>query len=125
MPHGYNWINTIIDEPIKQGLSSDWLMSWIKTNFKSGEKNQISNHHKVMMSSSIAKLYSTIMEQKISSCVESSTWASKFRRKHSTMDHLVSFRVIVEEIWLQGKTLIVVLLISKSFHTIPHSELWN
>ena len=54
-----------------------------------------------MVSSTIAKLYSTIMEQKISKWAESTNkralGQAGFRPKHSTVDHLVTLRVIMEE----------------------------
>ena len=49
------------------------------------------------------------MEQKVSAWVESQNkralGQAGFRPKHSTVDHLVTLRVIMEESRLQGKTL--------------------
>ena len=60
-----------------------------------------------MVISTVAKLYSVIMEQKISTWVESRNkqvlgQCLGFRPKHSTMDLLVTLRAIMEENWLQG-----------------------
>ena len=64
MPSTYHWIMTIIDQAIKQGFPNDWLMNWIKPIFKVGFKNQVSNYHTIRGSSTIAKLYNTIMEKR-------------------------------------------------------------
>ena len=92
---------TITEQAIKQGFSNDWLMNWIKPIFKFGDKNQVSNYRTIMVSSTMAKLYSTIMEQTISTWAESTSKISlgqaEFRPKHSTVDHLVTLRGIMEE----------------------------
>ena len=110
-PHTRHWIMTIIEQAIEQGFPNDWLMNWIKPIFKFGDKNQVSNYRTIMVSSTIAKLYRTIMEQKISTWAESTSkrelGQARFRPKHSTVDHLVTLRVIMEESRLQGKTLLL------------------
>ena len=54
-----------------------------------------------MVSSSMAKLYNIIMEQKFSSWVEhrhkQAFGQAGFRPKHSTIVHLVKLRVIMED----------------------------
>ena len=128
--HTRHWIMTIIEQTIKQGFPNDWLMNWIKPIFKAGDKNQVSNYRTIMVSLTIAKLYCTIMEKKISTWVESTRkrplGQARFRPEHSTMDHLVTLRVIMEESRLQGKTLYFCFVdFQKAFNTIPRSELWN
>ena len=105
-------------------------MSWIKRKFKARDKNQVSNYHTIMGSSIIANLYSTIMEQAVSAWAESQNkWAlgqADFRPKHSTVDHLVTLRVIMKESRLQWKTLYYCFVdFRKTFDIIPQSELWN
>ena len=83
-------------------------MNWIKPIFEVGNKNQVSNYRTIMMSSTIARLYSTIMKQKVSGwakCLNKQALGqARFRPKHSTVDHLVTSRVIMKESRLQGKT---------------------
>ena len=115
---------TIIEQAIKQGFPNDWLMNWIKPIFKAGDKNQVSNYRTIMVSSTIAKLYSTIMEQKISTWAESTSkralGQAGFRPKHSIADHVVTLRVIMEESPLQGKTLYCCFVyFKKAFDTVP------
>ena len=61
-----------------------------------------------MVSSTIAKLYSTTMEKKVSAWAESQNKQALghvgFRSKHSTIEDLVTLSVIMEESCLQGKT---------------------
>ena len=71
-PHTRHWILTIIEQAIKQGFPNDWLMNWIKPIFKSGDKN---HYRTIMVNSTIANLYNTIMEQKIS------TWAKTISKR--------------------------------------------
>ena len=115
---------TIIEQAIKQGFPNDWLMNLIKPIFKARDKNQVSNYRTIMVSSTIAKLYNTIMKQKMSTWVESTSkrelGQAGFRPKHSIVDHLATLRVIVEESRLQGKTLYCCFV-----DTIPRSKLWN
>ena len=78
----------------KQGFPNDCLINWIKPIFKVGDKNQVSNYRTIMVASIIAKLYRTIMEQKISAWAESTSkralGKARFRPKHSIVDHLVN-----------------------------------
>ena len=73
MSSTHHWITTIVDQSIKQGLSNDQIMNWITPIFIIGDKNKVSNYRTIMVSSTIAKLYNTIMEQKISAWAESRT----------------------------------------------------
>ena len=54
-----------------------------------------------MISPLLAKLYAIILEKKLSIWLESEGKRAKgqagFRRQHSTMDHLVTLRTIMEE----------------------------
>ena len=59
-----------MDQAIKKGSPEDWVVNWIKPNHKRGEKNLVSNYRTIMVNSVMAKLYTIIMEQKISSCIE-------------------------------------------------------
>ena len=90
----------------------------------------MSNYRTIMVSSNIAKLYSTITEQKVRAWVESQNKRAlaqtHFRPNHSTIDHLVIFTIIIEESRLQGKTLYCWFVdFKRTYDTIPRSELWN
>ena len=67
----HHWIMPIIHQAIKQGFSNYWLMNLITPIFKVGGKNKVSKYCTIMVSSTIAKLYNTIMEQNVSAWAES------------------------------------------------------
>ena len=65
-------------------------------------KNDPSNYRTIMISHLLAKLYGIILEKKINEWLEIEGKRDKgktcFRRNHSTTDHLVTLRIIPEEI---------------------------
>ena len=67
-----------------------------------------------MISPILAKLYGIILENKISLWLEShgkrAKGRARFRRYHSTIDHLVTFRIIAKEFRNTKTNLFVVLL---------------
>ena len=78
----------------------------------------------------LAKLYGIILEKKISSWIESEGKRAKgqegFRRQHSTTDHLVTLRIIVEECRNDKSNLFCCFVdFRKDFDTIPRNNLWN
>ena len=82
-----------------------------------------------MISPILAKLY-IILEKKISLWIESRGKISKgqteFRRYHSTVDHLVTFRIIAEE-FHNTKTNLFCCFVDfrKDFDMVPRKNLWN
>ena len=83
-----------------------------------------------MISPLLAKLYSIILERKINIWLESEGKRAKgqagFRRKHSTTDHLITLRVILEEC-RNDKANIFCFFVDfrKDFDTGPRNNLWN
>jgi len=83
-----------------------------------------------MISPILAKLYGFILEKKISLWLESHDKRAKghagFRRYHSTVDHLVTFRIIAEE-FRNTKTNIFCCFVDfrKYFDMVPRKNLWN
>jgi hypothetical protein len=90
--------------------------------FKNGDGNIPSNYRTIMISHILAKLYGIILEKKISLWLESHGKRAKgqagFRRYHSTLDHLVTFRIITEEFCNTKTNLFVVLLSLEIFLTL-------
>ena len=76
-------------------------MNWIKPIHKGEDRKMVSNYQTIMVRKVIAKLYRTIMEQKISSWAEHyltrACSQAGFRPKHSIVDHLVTVRFITKE----------------------------
>jgi hypothetical protein len=77
------------------------MQSLIAPIFKNGDRNIPSNYRTIMISPILDKLYGIILEKKISLWLEiivkELKAQAKFRRYHSTVDHLVTFRIIAEE----------------------------
>ena len=76
----------------------------------------------------MSKLLESILEQNISSWAETNNKRAKgqvgFRPKHSTIDHLISLRVLMEESRLKGKNLHCCFVdFTKAFNTIPREGL--
>jgi hypothetical protein len=83
-----------------------------------------------MISPILAKLYGIILEKEISLWLESHGKRDKghvgFRRYHSTLDHLVTFRIIVEEFHNTKTNLFCFFVDSrKAFDMVPRKNLWN
>jgi hypothetical protein len=83
-----------------------------------------------MINPILAKLYGIILEKKISLWLESHGKRVKgeagFRRYHSIMDHLVTFRITVEE-FCNTKTNLFCCFVDfrKDFDMVPRKNLWN
>ena len=104
--------------------ATEWIQKWIKPIHKAGERSIPKNYRTIMVGSVMAKLFGTIMENKISTWAqENSKRASSqagFRRRHNTTDHLVTLRVTMEESRLKGEGLFCCFVdFKKAFDTIP------
>ena len=83
-----------------------------------------------MISPLLAKLYGIILENKINIWLESEGKRAKgqagFRSKHSTTNHLVTLRIIVEECRNDKSNLFCCFVdFRKAFDTVPRNNLWN
>ena len=83
-----------------------------------------------MISPLLAKLYGIILENKMSIWLESEGKQAKgqacFIRQHSTTDHLVTLRIIVEECRNDKSNLLCCFVeFRKAFDTVPRNNLWN
>jgi hypothetical protein len=97
IPH----IHKLFNLAVKQGFPKPWTQSLVVPLFKNGDRNIPSNYRTIMISPILAKLYGIILEKKINLWLENHGKRAKdqdgFRRYHSTVDHLVTFRIIAEE----------------------------
>jgi hypothetical protein len=115
---------------ISQGFPKPWTQSLIVPIFKNGDRNILSNYRTIMISPILAKLYGIILEKKISLWLESHGKRDKghamFRRYHSTVDHLITFRIIAEE-FHNTKTNIFCYFVDfrKSFDMVSKKNFWN
>ena len=66
IPH----IHKLFNLEVMQGFPNPWNKDLINLIFKSGDKNNPSNYQAIMISPILAKLYSIILEKKISVLIE-------------------------------------------------------
>ena len=83
-----------------------------------------------MISPLLAKLYGIILEKKISRWLASEGKRAKgqagFRRHHSTTDHLITLRIIMEECRNDKSNLFCCFVdFRKAFDIVPRNNLWN
>jgi hypothetical protein len=89
-----------------------------------------SNYRTIIISPILAKLYGIILEKKIILWLESHGKRDKFqvglRRYHSTVGHIVTFRIIAEE-FCNTKTNISCCFVDfrKDFDMVLRKNLWN
>lgn len=124
------WIHRMLNQAIAQGLPEDWQTNWIKALYKKGDINRPTNYRTIMVGSCMSKLLGSILEQSIGTWAETNGKRAKeqagFRPKHSTIDHLVSLRVLMEESRLKGKTLYCCFIdFTKAFDTVPRMGIWK
>jgi hypothetical protein len=106
------------------------MQSLIVPIFKNGDRNIPSNYRTIMISSILAKIYGISLEKKISLWLESHSKRAKgevgFRRYHSTVDHVVIFRIIAEE-FCNTKTNLFCCFVDfrKDFDMVLRKNLWN
>jgi hypothetical protein len=106
------------------------MQSLIVPIFKNEDRNNPSNYRTIMTSPILANLYGIILEKNNILWLETHDKRAKghdrFRRYHSTVDHLFTFRIIAEEL-RKTKTNIFCFFVHfrKSFDIVPRKNLWN
>ena len=97
---------------------------------KSGDVNNPSNYRTIMINPFFAKLFGSMLENKIN------TWAKErdkhakgqagFIPKHSTVDHCITFRHIIEKFWEKKEEVFCCFVyFIKSFDTVPRDKIWQ
>ena len=109
-------------------MLEEWTQNWIKPIHKAGDRNVANNYRTIMVGSTMAKLFGTVMENKISSWAEENSKRAKshvgFCKNYSTIDHLVTLRVMMEESHLRGEGLYCCFVdFKKDFEMIPRKKL--
>ena len=93
------WICDMFNLALQHGMVHDWDTNWIKPLHKGGDVNNVNNYRTIMVGSLMEKLFGCIMEMKISEWVENNgkraLGQAGFRKHHSTIDHLVTLRVLI------------------------------
>ncbi|XP_059075152.1 uncharacterized protein LOC131875139 [Cryptomeria japonica] len=96
-------IMKIFNNIILHGFPKDWTASLAIHLFKSGDVNNPSNSRTIMIDPLFAKLFGSMIENRISKWVEENHKRAKgqanFKPKHSTVDHGITLRRIIEKAW--------------------------
>ena len=119
----------IFNNVIQQGFSRYWKTSLTIPLFKSGDINNPSNYITIMINPLFAKLFSGMVENRISKWEEvrekRETGKACFNPKHSTVDHGITLRHIVENVWGSKEELLCCFVdFKKEFDTVPRDKLW-
>ena len=88
------WLSHILTHALHHGFPLEWQENWVQSLHKGGDKNSVTNYRTIMVSSTLAKLFTTVLEMKISSWA---TGQAGFRKEHRTTDHLITLRVPMDE----------------------------
>ena len=129
-PKGLAYITDILNHAYRHGFPPDWQDNCIKALHKGGDKQELSNYRTIIIGPIMAKLFGSILEKQMSTWAENNAKRAKgqagFRAKHSTIDHLVILRVIMEESRRQGKLLFMCYMdFKKAFDTAPEKGLMD
>ena len=94
-------ITKIFNNNIQQGLPIDWSTSLAIPLFKSSDVNNSSNYRTIMINPLFAKLFGSMLENKISKWAEERDKCVKgqacFRPKHSRVDHCITLGTSLKE----------------------------
>ena len=106
---GLAYVTDILNQAYSHGFPPDWQENCIKALHKGGDKNELSNYRTIMLRPIMSKLFGSLLEKQLSTWAEKNSKRAKgqagFRVQHSTIDHLVTLRVCIEESRRQGKPL--------------------
>ena len=121
-------ITKIFNNIIQQGLPTDWTTSLAIPLFKSGDVNNPSNYRTIMINPLFAKLFGSMLENKISKWAEERDKRAKgqagFRPKHSTVDHCITLRHIIEKVWEKKEEVFCCFVdFRKAFESVPRDKL--
>ena len=98
--------------------------------FKSGDVNNPSNYRTIMINPLFAKLFGSMLENKISKWAEERDKCAKrqacFRPKKSIVDHDITLMHIIEKIWEKKEEVFCFFFyFRKAFDTVPRDKLWH
>ena len=110
-PEGLDYITDMLNHAHHQGFPPDWQDNYVKPLHKGGSRNELSNYRTIMLAPIVSKLFGSLLENKLNTWAEEHSKRAKgkaaFRAHHSTLDHLITLRVAMEESRRRGKTLYI------------------
>ena len=123
-------IMEICNTIIQKGFPRDWPTSLEIPLFKSGDINNPSNYRTIMINPLFEKLFNSMVENRISKWEKVKENRAKgqagFRSKHSTVDHGITLRHIVEKVWEDKEEVFCCFVdFKRAFDTVPRDKLWH
>jgi hypothetical protein len=96
-------IKGIFNRVIQDVFLKEWTTSVVIPLFKNGDINNPSNYRTIMVNPLMGKLFGSMIERRINNWEEDEGKRAKgqagFGPKHSTIDHCVTLRHLIEKIW--------------------------
>lgn len=111
-----------------EGFPSSWSDHTIVPLLKSGDPMMPTNYRTIMIGHCLAKIYGSILEHELSSWTEKQRLRAQgqagFRRGHTTLDHILTLRTIIEEGRARGRRIYCCFVdFRKAFDTVPRARL--
>lgn len=109
-------------------IPSQWSESNIILLYKKGDPKDITNYRPISLLPSMYKLFSTIINQRISAAIENNQPIEQagFRKNYSTIDHIHTLELIIEKYQEYQRPLYILFIdYQKAFDTILHESIWS
>ncbi|XP_057862981.2 uncharacterized protein LOC131071237 [Cryptomeria japonica] len=124
-------IKGIFNIVIRDSFLVDWTTSVVIPLFESGDINKPSNYHTIMVNPLLGKCFRSMVESRISGRAKVEGKRAKgqasFRPRHSTIDHCIMLRHLIEKIWDNQweEAYCCFVDFKKAFDMVPKDKLWN
>lgn len=122
LTHLFNCILKTAETP------KQWSESNITLIYKKGDPNDIANYRPISLLPCIYKLFSSIINRRISITLEAKQPIEQagFRKSFSTIDHIHTLELIIEKYQEKQRALYVTYIdYKKAFDTISHTSIWE
>ena len=91
---GLTFVTDILNQAYHNGFPLDWQDNCIKALHKGGDRNELSNYRTIMIGPITAKLFGSLLEQKLNAWAQIKGKRARgqagFKTQHSTTDHLIT-----------------------------------
>jgi hypothetical protein len=111
-----------------ESTPKQWSESNIIILYKKGDPNDIGNYRPISLLPSLYKLFSSILEKRISKTIENNQPVEQagFRSGFSTMDHVHTVELLIEKYQEFQKPLYIAFIdYQKAFDTLSHFSIWQ
>ncbi|KAI8437727.1 hypothetical protein MSG28_011961 [Choristoneura fumiferana] len=107
---------------------AQWSESKIILLYKKGDPNDIGNYRPISLMPSTYKLFSTILNKRISATLEKSQPVEQagFRKGFSTIDHIHTLELLIEKYQEKNRPLYLAYIdYKKAFDSVSHNYIWE